>query len=110
MCIRFEAWTVVMCAVMYRCFLEARILLVMSSISAVNGRSEGKAAPFENVIATSLSRLGPVFAIAKPGTGQPDLGAARDSIVTQDWLGAVKAYMGEALLVAVVIGSSRWAG
>jgi len=62
---------------------------------------------FEDVIAKSLSRVGPVVAIAKPGTGQRDLGPARDSIVTEDWLGAVKVYMGEALLVAVVIGSSE---
>lgn len=62
---------------------------------------------FEDVIAQALSRIGPVVAIAKPGTGQRDLGPARDSIVTTDWLGAVKTYMGEAVLVAVVIGSSE---
>jgi len=61
---------------------------------------------FEDVVAQALSRIGPVVAIAKPGTGQRDLGPARDSIVTSDWLGAVKAYMGEAVLVALVIGSS----
>ncbi len=61
---------------------------------------------FEDVVARALSRIGPVVAIAKPGTGQRDLGPARDSIVTSDWLGAVKAYMGEAVLVALVIGSS----
>lgn len=61
---------------------------------------------FEDVIARSLSRMGPVVAIAKPGTGQRDLGPARDTIVTDDWLGAVRTYMGEAVLVAVVLGSS----
>ncbi|MFN2608107.1 MAG: hypothetical protein ABR511_09460 [Acidimicrobiales bacterium] len=61
---------------------------------------------FEDVVAGALSRIGPVVAIAKPGTGQRDLGPARDSIVTSDWLGGVKAYMGDAVLVTVVVGSS----
>ncbi len=62
---------------------------------------------FEDVVARALSRIGPVVGIAKPGTGQRDLGPARDSIITEDWLGAVKAYMGEAVLIAVVIGESE---
>ena len=61
---------------------------------------------FEDVIARSLSSIGPVVAIARPGTGQRDLGAARDSIVVDDWLAAVKSYMNEAVLVAVVMASS----
>lgn len=62
---------------------------------------------FEDVVARSLSTIGPVVAIARPGTGQRDLGAARDSIVVDDWLTAVKSYMNEALLVAVVMGTSE---
>lgn len=62
---------------------------------------------FEDVVAGALGRIGPVVAIAKPGTGQRDLGPARDSIVTDDWLEAVKAYMHEAALVAVVLAGSE---
>ena len=62
---------------------------------------------FEDVIARTLSTIGPVVAIARPGTGQRDLGAARDSIVVDDWLTAVKSYMSNALLVAVVMGTSE---
>jgi hypothetical protein len=62
---------------------------------------------FEDVIARSLSSIGPVVAIARPGTGQRDLGAARDSIVVEDWLSAVKQYMSNAVLVAVVMGTSE---
>ena len=62
---------------------------------------------FEDVIARSLSSIGPVVAIARPGTGQGDLGAARDSIVVEDWLSAVKNYMSNAVLVAVVMGTSE---
>jgi hypothetical protein len=62
---------------------------------------------FEDVVARSLSTIGPVVAIARPGTGQRDLGAARDSIVVDDWLTAVKSYMSESLMVAVVMGTSE---
>jgi hypothetical protein len=62
---------------------------------------------FEDVIARALSSIGPVVAIARPGTGQRDLGAARDSIVVDDWLAAVKDYMSNAVLVAVVMGTSE---
>jgi len=62
---------------------------------------------FEDVIARALSSIGPVVAITRPGTGQRDLGAARDSIVVDDWLTAVKGYMSNALLVAVVMGTSE---
>jgi hypothetical protein len=62
---------------------------------------------FEDVVARALSAVGPVVAIAKPGTGQRDLGAARDSIVVDDWLTAVKSYMSNAVLVAVVMGTSE---
>ena len=62
---------------------------------------------FEDVIARALSTIGPVVAIARPGTGQRDLGAARDSIVVEDWLAAVKSYMNESVLVAVVMASSE---
>jgi hypothetical protein len=62
---------------------------------------------FEDVIARTLSTIGPVVAIARPGTGQRDLGAARDSIVVDDWLTAVKSYMSNAVLVAVVMGTSE---
>ena len=61
----------------------------------------------EDVIARSLSTIGPVVAIARPGTGQRDLGAARESIVVEDWLSAVKSHMNEAVLVVVVMGSSE---
>jgi hypothetical protein len=61
---------------------------------------------FEDVIARALSAIGPVVAIARPGTGQRDLGAARDSIVVDDWLAAVRSYMNEAVLVAVVMAAS----
>jgi hypothetical protein len=62
---------------------------------------------FEDVIARSLSRIGPVVAIARPGSGSRDLGAARDSIVVDNWLDAVRTYMTNAVLVAVVIGTSE---
>src|SRR5262249_21295227 len=43
---------------------------------------------FEDVVARALSSIGPVVAIARPGTGQRELGAARESIVVEDWLSA----------------------
>jgi hypothetical protein len=62
---------------------------------------------FEDVVARTLSSIGPVVAIARPGSGQSDLGAARDSIVADNWLDAVRTYMSNAALVAVVIGTSE---
>lgn len=61
---------------------------------------------FEDVVARGFSQVGPVVAIARPGTGQRDLGAARDAIVTDDWLSAVRRYMEGAALVVVVLGTS----
>jgi hypothetical protein len=64
----------------------------------------------EDVIARALSAVGPVVAIARPGTGQRELGAARDAIVVEDWLAAVRMYMLNAKLVAVVMGTSEGLG
>jgi hypothetical protein len=62
---------------------------------------------FEDVVVRSLTRLGPVVAIARPGTGQTELGASRDLIIGPDWLTAVKAEMAEAAYIAVILGKGE---
>ena len=44
---------------------------------------------FEDVVVRAFTQLGPVVAIARPGTGQTELGASRDLIVGEDWLTVV---------------------
>ncbi len=61
---------------------------------------------FEDVVARAFGVIGPVVAIARPGTEQHDLGAAHDSIAVEDWLSTVRSYMVEAALVVVTVGNS----
>jgi hypothetical protein len=62
---------------------------------------------FEDVVVRSLTRLGPVVAIARPGTGQTELGASRDLIIGEDGLTAVKAEMAGAAYIAVILGKGE---
>jgi hypothetical protein len=59
---------------------------------------------FEDVVVRAFTQLGPVVAIARPGTGQTELGASRDLIVGSDWLTAVKEEMAGAAYVVVILG------
>jgi len=59
---------------------------------------------FEDVVVRAFTQLGPVVAIARPGTGQTELGASRDLIVGSDWLTAVKEEMAGAAHVVVILG------
>jgi hypothetical protein len=62
---------------------------------------------FEDVVVRAFEARGPVVAIAKPGTGQGEFGAARDRIVIEDWLTAVKAEMAESAYVVAVLGPTE---
>jgi hypothetical protein len=62
---------------------------------------------FEDVVVRAFTQLGPVVAIARPGTGQTELGASRDLIVGEDWLAAVKAEMAEAAYIVVILGKGH---
>ena len=62
---------------------------------------------FEDVVVRAFTQLGPVVAIARPGTGQTELGASRDLIVGEDWLTAVKAEMAEAAYIVVILGKGH---
>ena len=62
---------------------------------------------FEDVVVRAFTQLGPVVAIARPGTGQTELGASRDLIVGEDWLTVVKAEMAEAAYIVVILGKGH---
>ena len=62
---------------------------------------------FEDVVVRAFTRLGPVVAIARPGTGQTELGASRDLIIGSDWLTAVKAEMADAAYIVVILGKGE---
>ena len=49
--------------------------------------------------------VGPVAAIGKPGTDQPELGAARDLVIGEDWLSVVTGEIDEARFITLVLGS-----
>ncbi|HWM14737.1 MAG TPA: hypothetical protein VNO56_09670 [Gaiellaceae bacterium] len=59
---------------------------------------------FEDVVVRAFTQLGPVVAIARPGTAQTELGASRDLILGADWLTAVKEEMAGAAYVVVILG------
>jgi hypothetical protein len=59
---------------------------------------------FEDVVVRAFTQLGPVVAIARPGTAQTELGASRDLILGADWLIAVKEAMAGAAYVVVILG------
>ena len=62
---------------------------------------------FEDVLLRGFERVGPVVAIARPGTEQTELGAARDLVVGDDWVTAVQREMDTARFIMVVLGSGR---
>jgi hypothetical protein len=59
---------------------------------------------FEDVLLRGFDRVGPVVAIARPGTEQTELGAARDLVIGDDWVTAVQAEMDTARFITVVLG------
>jgi hypothetical protein len=59
---------------------------------------------FEDVLLRGFARIGPVVAIARPGTEQTELGAARDLVVGTDWVTAVEHEIDDARFVTVVLG------
>lgn len=59
---------------------------------------------FEDVLLRGFERMGPVISIARPGTGQTELGAARDLVIGDQWLTAVEAEMDSARFITVVLG------
>jgi hypothetical protein len=59
---------------------------------------------FEDVVVRAFEVLGPVVAIARPGTRQTELGAARDLILVPDWLTAVRAEMASAAYIVAILG------
>lgn len=64
---------------------------------------------FEELLAWSLWRFGPVCAIGQPGTQhqlQP-LGAAREFYSDEDWQEAVQSRIGSSKLIVFVVGRSR---
>lgn len=66
---------------------------------------------FEEFLTTQLSRLGPIIAVGKPGESERPIGAARDYVLGDDWKAFVTTLMGEARVIAVVLGEGdglRW--
>ncbi|HEV2254349.1 MAG TPA: hypothetical protein VGS06_14240 [Streptosporangiaceae bacterium] len=57
---------------------------------------------FEQVLVRHLSRYGPVIAVNPPKTRLAPLGAARETIDSDDWQSVVAAWMAEARLVVFV--------
>jgi hypothetical protein len=63
--------------------------------------------PFEDVMVRAVETVGPVVAIAKPGTRAGEFGAARDRIVVADWLTAVKAAMEKSVHIVAILGKGE---
>lgn len=59
---------------------------------------------FEDVLLRGFARVGPVVAIARPGTEQTELGASRDLVIGTDWVAAVEHEMDTARFITVVLG------
>ena len=59
---------------------------------------------FEDVLLRGFARVGPVVAIARPGTEQTELGASRDLVIGADWVAAVEHEMDTARFITVVLG------
>lgn len=65
------------------------------------------AAPFEEIMAWELSRLGPVTAVGRPGSSLTSLGAAREHLSDEEaWQPQVVERMARAALVIVTIGDT----
>jgi len=62
---------------------------------------------FEDVLLRGIEQVGPVVAIGRPGTGQTELGAARELVIGQDWLTAVRAEMDSVRFITVVLGPGK---
>lgn len=60
--------------------------------------------PFEDVMVRAVENIGPVVAIAKPGTRAGEFGAARERILVADWLTAVKAAMAKSVNIVAILG------
>lgn len=63
--------------------------------------------PFEEVVAWQLWGYGPVVAVSEPGTSSPPMGAAREELPGLTWQQRVEQWMGEARLIAVMVGRTQ---
>ena len=64
----------------------------------------------ESRLADHFSAVGPFIAVGKPGDMSPHLGAARASLLDNEWQGTVIGWMVESSLIIVMIGSTHWVG
>lgn len=63
---------------------------------------------FEEIVASSLGRSGPVFALGEPGTRlPPPLGAVRRSFSQDTWRGEVEDLVRQAQIISVTVGRSE---
>ncbi len=66
---------------------------------------------FEEVLAQSLERVGPVVALGKPGDVLPPIGASRSYVPDDEWKDRVAAWVDEAALVVLMVDATdamRW--
>jgi len=75
--------------------------------TGISHRSEVVFTSFEERIAKTLSKLGPVVAIGRPNEALPELGAARLYVSDDEWQQAVHELMGRAQLVVLRAGESE---
>ena len=86
-----------------RSFLDDDAVLPEAG-NGLRGEVETHAAGFEVMLAGQLRRFGPLIAIGKPGEGLSRLGASRSYFQDDEWQGAIRGWMDEARLIAVMVG------
>jgi hypothetical protein len=62
---------------------------------------------FEEVVCGSLSEIGPVVALGRPGERLPRIGAARKRVDEADWQAEVRALLERCRLVCLVVGHTQ---
>jgi len=62
---------------------------------------------FEEVLATELWRIGPVTAIGRPGEPLPEIGAARDYVIGEQWKKRVSERVAQAQLMILIVGGTE---
>lgn len=65
---------------------------------------------FEELVAWSLWRIGPVVAAGEPGTKLPPLGAAREDYGEEEWQQKMTDKIDTSRFIVFIVGRSRWLG